>query len=73
MKDDCYLEVSIGCRKVKIYRKRNSVSNGYDYYLSVFSIGAFGVWYINDSFKQNKSISSEKDAIKTANEFLSTP
>lgn len=53
--------------KVVITRSKNV--NGYDYYLTVLTF-LFGRWVISSNFRQTKSITSSKEAVILANDFL---
>jgi hypothetical protein len=57
--------IKSGDNEVQIYRKKNMVKNGYEYYLRLLTNG-----YCNDNYKQIESIYSLKNAIKEANRIL---
>jgi hypothetical protein len=56
-------------KKVLIFRQKSPINNGYEYFLTVMTKGAFG-WNLNESYKQKLTINSEKQAIEIAKSFL---
>jgi hypothetical protein len=67
-----YKELKSDNKKVQIFRQKNRLSNGYEYFIHVLSKGLFGAWFIDDRYKQKLSINSKKQAFIVANNFLNT-
>ena len=65
-----YKEIEKNNRKVQIYRQKNRIQNGYEYFLQVFTKGIFGDWVINASYNQKTEIKSKRVAIAIANEIV---
>lgn len=63
-------EIEKNNRKVQIYRQKNPIRNGYEYFLQVLSKGTFGEWVVNEHYKQKTEINSDQVAIRVANDFL---
>lgn len=63
-------EIEKNNRKVQIYRQKNPIQKGYEYYLQVLTKGMFGDWVVNANYKQKTEINSEQVAIRMANQFL---
>ena len=57
-------------KKVIVYRQKNYVAPGYEYYITVLTLNNFNGWIVSESYKQKLSIYSEKLAFKIANDFL---
>ena len=63
-------EIKKNNRKVQVYRQKNPIQNGYEYFLLVLTKNMFGDWVVNDNYKQKIEINSEQAAFRIANEFL---
>jgi hypothetical protein len=65
-----YKEFNSDVKKVEVYRKKNTVENGYEYYLQVLTKGIFGDWNLNSRYTQTTPIYSQKLAFELAVDLL---
>ena len=65
-----YKEFKSDVKKIEVYRKKNPVENGYEYYLQVLTKGIFCSWSLNSRYTQTTSIYSEKLAFELAKNLL---
>ena len=49
---------------------RSKLADGFNYYLTYMTLGAFKTYVINDSYKQKESIMSEAKAIAEAKKLI---
>lgn len=56
--------------KVQIFKQKNRAKRGFEYYIVIIKRGLFNNWGIDSTYKQLKTITSEKQADTLATFFF---
>lgn len=65
------IEIKNKANNQKAIITRCLLSDGYNYYIMLLNKGCYNIWFANESYKQEQSIYSLREAELTAKSILS--